>query len=410
MDGNVRRISVAFDALGRRQRITSHDDAAVDEGDIINEVTMTYNHFGQLVAQYQSHSGAVDEASSPKVMYEYEDGSDNTIRPVSITYPNGRVVMYDYGPTDGLHDAASRVAALVDDDDTTLVEYEYLGLGTAVEVNYPEPNVKLTLADLANTNDPDTGDIYSGLDLFGRTKDLRWHNATANEDVVRLLYGYDQASNRLWKQDLVATSLNQSFDELYSYDGVHRLKGMGRGQLVFSSSQLSTTNPQPSFLDPQLFAQCWSLDATNNWSEFKEANTGGSWTLDQSRATNLANEITSISNTVGAAWAAPSHDAAGNMTTIPQPADPTNGFSATYDAWNRLVKLVDDATNDVVLENEYDGRTFRTVQITGSNPSSLVTRHFYYSASWQVESRTKVSGVVKVECLTVSRRGGPACI
>ena len=67
MDGNVRRISVAFDALGRRQRITSHDDAAVDEGDIINEVTMTYNHFGQLVAQYQSHSGAVDEASSPKM-------------------------------------------------------------------------------------------------------------------------------------------------------------------------------------------------------------------------------------------------------------------------------------------------------------------------------------------------------
>ncbi len=34
------------------------------------------------------------------------------------------------------------------------------------------------------------------------------------------------------------------------------------------------------------------------------------------------------------------------MTTIPRPNDPTNSYLATYDAWNRLVKL-DDGCNTV---------------------------------------------------------------
>lgn len=41
------------------------------------------------------------------------------------------------------------------------------------------------------------------------------------------------------------------------------------------------------------------------------------------------------------------------MTTLPQPSAPTSSYTATYDAWNRLVKLVDGA--NTVTEYAYDG-------------------------------------------------------
>jgi hypothetical protein len=41
------------------------------------------------------------------------------------------------------------------------------------------------------------------------------------------------------------------------------------------------------------------------------------------------------------------------MTSVPRPADPAQTFVATYDAWNRLVKLT-DGTN-TVAEYVYDG-------------------------------------------------------
>jgi YD repeat-containing protein len=65
------------------------------------------------------------------------------------------------------------------------------------------------------------------------------------------------------------------------------------------------------------------------------------------------------------------------MTAMPQPAAPTASYTATYDAWNRLVKLVSGGTT--VGEYSYDGLTRRTKKIT-----SGTTRHFYYSNAWQV--------------------------
>ena len=33
----------------------------------------------------------------------------------ALTYPDGRVLSYDYGTTDGINDAVSRVGSLIDD-------------------------------------------------------------------------------------------------------------------------------------------------------------------------------------------------------------------------------------------------------------------------------------------------------
>ncbi|MDP1797698.1 MAG: RHS repeat-associated core domain-containing protein [Planctomycetaceae bacterium] len=226
----------------------------------------------------------------------------------------------------------------------------------------------------AGTNDPDTGDIYSGLDRFGRVKDNRWIDG-AGADLDRIQYGYDRASNRIWRKNVVATALGKQFDEIYSYDGVHRLKDMARGTLNGSQTALSS----------ETFAECWTLDSTGNWKGYRQDDNGdGTWDLVQARAANPVNEIGGITNTTGPSWTQPAYNRAGNMTTMPQPADPTESYTATYDAWNRLVKIADGA--DTVSEYVYDGAKRRIVQKSYTGGTLDETRHLYYTepSLWQV--------------------------
>ncbi|MBI3860974.1 MAG: hypothetical protein HY290_03680 [Planctomycetia bacterium] len=394
VDTAVLRISKTYEVRGLVQNITSYDNATVGQGNVVNDVQKTYNTFGQLVTEYQSHSGAVNVASTPKVQYAHADGSANTIRPTSMTYPNGRLLNYDYGTSGGINDSASRIASFIDHDGVThLADYSYLGRNSIVQFNEPQPGIQYTLVGIQGGNDPDTGDIYRGLDRFSRVTDLTWvpmagsssssssSSSAAGTNLVRIQHGYDRSGNRLWRKDLVAEAYGAEFDELYSYDGLYRLKSMQRGTLNFS--QTAIQNPD--------FAQCWSLDSTGNWRNFREDDTGsGFWDLVQNRSANTVNEITAITNTVGSAWTQPAYNAAGNMTTMPQPATPTAAYTATYDAWTRLVKLVDHSGN-TVQTNAYDGRRYRTIRNGFVAGVLSETRHFIYTAAWQtIEERIGV--------------------
>jgi hypothetical protein len=42
-------------------------------------------------------------------------------------------------------------------------------------------------------------------------------------DLDRYKYGYDQNSNRQWKQNVVATSAGKALDEYYTYDALNRM-------------------------------------------------------------------------------------------------------------------------------------------------------------------------------------------
>ena len=374
VDGAVRRLSLSYDVRGQVFQSTSYDNAAIGSGSILNQVQKTYNDFQQLVTEYQSHGGSVNTSTTPKVQYLFADGSDNTIRPTGMVYPNGRELAFDYGAAESINDCASRVFALIDDDTTHLVEYEYLGQNSFVIANTPQPDLQWTLASLTSTDDPDTGDIYAGMDRFGRIKDCRWYNTDAEEDAVRLKYSYDRDSNRLWRQDDVARSLSQNFDELYTYDSLQRLKTMQRGLLNSTHTSISS----------QTYGQCWNLDATENWTGMKQAEGGSAWTLEQARTANPVNEITDITNSVGSAWAQPAYDPAGNMTTIPQPGDPANSFTASWDAWNRLVRLEDASTSQTVAEYQYDAENRRILKKLYTSGTLDQTRHIYLSDQNQV--------------------------
>ncbi|WP_237722460.1 RHS repeat-associated core domain-containing protein [Singulisphaera acidiphila] len=384
MDGAVLRIQMAYEVRGMIQTITSYDNATAGQGNVVNQAQFAFNDFAQLIADYQEHSGAADLFTSPNVRYGYADGSSNTIRPTSLTYPDGRVLTFDYGTAGGTSDAASRIASLIDDDGIThLADYSYLGAVTVVEVDHPQPQIQFTLIDLSGGNDPDTGDIYSGFDRFGRIKDNRWYNYGTDADADRIHYGYDRAGNRLWRQNTVAETLGRSFDELYSYDCLYRVATMQRGTLSTNQTTIAGMT----------FAQNWSLDSSGNWANFNEDDNGdGTLDLVQSRTANTVNEITAVTETTGPAWAAPAYDAAGNMTTVLQPNNMTQSYTVTYDAWNRPVRFVDRTSGVTVQVNAYDGRRFPIVRQDFSGGMLAQTRHAYYTADWRVVEERLASG------------------
>jgi YD repeat-containing protein len=244
IDSAVLSIACGYEVRGILQSLTSYDNATPAAGNVVNDVQLLYNAFGQLTADYQSHSGPVDMASTPSVGYNYEDGSSGTIRRTGVVYPNGRLVGYQYAA--GADDAFNRVTAIVDGDSASapvLAQYTRLGLNRFVQTDYPQPSLR---CDLAFGDGPDPN---VGLDQFGRIVDLRWWNPSTGQDVERVQHGYDLAGNRLWRQNPVAASLGVPMDELYSYDGVNQLTSFARGQLTSDQTALGAGR---SFQYPQL--------------------------------------------------------------------------------------------------------------------------------------------------------------
>jgi RHS repeat-associated protein len=127
----------------------------------------------------------------------------------------------------------------------------------------------------------------------------------------------------------------------------------------------------------------------------KQADAGSSWTLEQERTASTVNEITDITNTVGSAWTEPDYDPAGNMISIAQPLAMGSSCTATWDAWNRLVKLVDGS--DVVAEYAYDGAKRRIVKKIYVSGSLSETRHLYHSHQWQIVEERVDSGTSAVK-------------
>jgi RHS repeat-associated protein len=376
--GQVRRIGASFNVRGQVDTVTSYDNPTVGAGSTVNEVKFQYNDFGLLAADFQEHAGTVNISASPQVAYAYADGSDNHVRRTSIAYPNGRVLRYEYSTGDD--DVLGRLSFLADDSSgnvgTHLAEYTYLGLSAAARVAYPQPNLRYDLAH-GSGSDP-----YAGLDRFDRVVDLRWRDLGNSLDAERIQHAYDRAGNRLWRQNTLAPA---GHDELYAYDNLDRVVDFNRGDL----------NGEKTTITDLVLRQHWHLDETGNWSRFEHIDQGNNAnSLDQTREHNAANELTGFACSVGDLWATPQHDRAGNATTIPQPLSPTDTFLCTYDAWNRLVRVVDGDENGV--EYVYDGVHRRILRKAYAESQPVDARHVYYSDAWQVlEERVDTATVAE---------------
>jgi hypothetical protein len=196
-DGAIRRIEYTYDTAGRLFDAVAYD--SVSGGTAKDRVRHTYNGLGQLVGQQQMHNGA----SGPSVNYGYSEMADgaNHSQLVSMSYPNGRAVHYKYEA--GLDDIASRVTYMSDAGSyatSVLERFSYLGLDTVVQRLHP-----LNGLDLTYVGTPDmSGDIYGGLDRFGRVIDQRWVQGPGGVGQDRFKYGYDANGNRLYKENVLA--------------------------------------------------------------------------------------------------------------------------------------------------------------------------------------------------------------
>jgi RHS repeat-associated protein len=215
----------------------------------------------------------------------------------------------------------------------------------------------------------DAGDQYTGLDRFGRVVDQRWD--LNGVDLERLKYGYDQVNNQVWRQNTVAEGLSANQDQYYTQDGLYQIRTLQRGTLNATQTGISGT---------PAWEEDWNYDPLGNWNGSTSAyqtRVAGTVTLNQNRTHNQVNEITNITGNTGPAWPTPGYDAAGNMTSGPQPLSPANGYVLAYDAWNRLVQLKNG--NTVAAAYAYDGASRRVTKTVGNT-----MRHYYYDDQWRV--------------------------
>ncbi len=282
-----------------------------------------------------------------------------------MTYPNGRVIDYNYGDTGGvlmsnsnamLDNAIGRLDGIVDgansgDVGTVLEQYSYLGLSTIVARNHPQTGINLTLVGSGGSIGSG-GDQYVGLDQFGRVVNQNWVNTTGttNTTVDGYTYTYDSNGNVLSKTNV----LDSAYSETYTYDSRNRLTAVTRGGASYQS---------------------WNLDTQGNWNSFTSSGTV------QTRTANAQNQITGISGTT----TTPTYDANGNMSTD------QSGDTLVYDAWNRLVE-VKNSTGAVIAQYTYNAQGYAVTATYPQGTSQMppgTTNYLYYTSSWQlIEVRT----------------------
>ena len=357
IDGTVRRIEVAYDGAGLAAEFTSY--GAVSGGSVVNQVGRVFNGFGQLTIELQSHTGAIDLASTPKVSYGYSlTNGGNHSRPTSLSYPDGFVVGYGYDS--GIDNAISRLSRVTEGSGgLTLESFHFLGLGTVVERARPQVGITLSLVS-HDGSIGSAGDQYTGLDRFGRLVDQRWFSGSGAGavDVDRYGYTYDRNSNRLTRSNLV----NGDFSEVYTYDGLNQLQTFNRAGTVAPSNQQ------------------WTFDALGNWTTLT---TDG---VPENRTANAQNQYTDVGGTALA------YSANGNLTTDQE------GRTLIYDAWNRLIS-VKNSGGTLLARYGYDGLNHRITEQVGTdavpNAAMAAIRDLFYSADWQVlEERVRTGGVI----------------
>jgi len=323
--------------------------------------------------------------------------SENTARRTSITYPNGRVVNLGYGATDSVDDLFSLVKSVaISGESGNKVDYTRVGLARFVKIAYPQPGVEkrrgtgavldgapaepegrgpqagcpsqMSMIRPDGSSVGDAGDPYDGFDRFGRVQEMRWQNSSTGTPIDAWQWGFNEASNRTWKKNLVAAS---GQDEAYGYDGLYQVK---RDTLGTLNTNRTAIGGVPS--DDEDF----TYDPVGNWLAYQK-DVNGSPVLDQSRSSNRDNQLTQIDGSSEGI----EYDRAGNATKIRPGAggDWTKHFAVTWDAWNRIVEVKDE-NGTSVQKNAYDGLTRRITTESGGTVT-----HTYWSDRWKpVEERT----------------------
>jgi RHS repeat-associated protein len=270
------------------------------------------------------------------VEYDYVDGATDGVaaylRLGDVIYPNGRQIDYNYaGVVDSVMSQLSSISE--HEGGQTDAAFTYLGLDTVVTEDYPEAGVELNY-DTGGTN------VYAGFDRFGRVVDqlLAADSGTSEfNPQENCAYTYDADGNVLTETNANDSALNDT----YVYDAANRLTQWTQG---------STT-------------KTYAYDSVGN--NIDTSSTGGTYNLDNEETPNVGTS---------------GYDLAGNMTTL------SNGDTAVYDAWGRLVEVYQPGIAGSAQFFRYDGtgRRVSSYEQAADPPATFCNWQAYYYAGQQV--------------------------
>jgi len=375
-DGAVLRISTTHDSLGRRQLVTQYDNATVGSGSVVDEVKLTYSDWGDVETYEQDNDSAVGGSgvAEYQVSYAFAKATNgwNTIRRKSMALPSGAGYTLSYSSSGNRLDAdASRITYLQDgvlpSPSTSIVEYEYVGVGQVVGREYLTVDVKQEYFG---------GSGYDSLDRFNRVtndiwvKDLATDRAIYDVDIT-----YDRNSNITLLDDNVHAV---AFDAEFTMDDLDRLTKATEGDLD-GNSTIQTTEREEE----------WTLTQSDNWQRNKlDLDGNGTYTgtdeLDEERTHNTVNELVArdIDDDDTDDYTL-SHDEAGNLT------DDGEHYTYEYDAFYRLRTVRDRSDESLVAEYRYNGLGHRIAEHVDTDNDGDVNgtdpwHHFAYNERWQM--------------------------
>jgi len=380
-DGAVRRISTAYDDLGRRTSVVQSDDPLPTNGTFTDGVAFTYDGWGNLIQYEEDRNSAVasmGDQYSLSYTWEKSTGGRNALRRDLTTLPSGAVLDYDYRSTAGRHDGdVSRVTSIT--HGTTIVaSYQYNGLGQVVDTLYNENGVMSRLYGA-------TGG-YPGLDDFNRVASNRWTRDLATDvDFYSIDLTYDRNSNITRIED----NVHVGFDVEYTMDAVDRLTRAEEGTWDGTSITSRTRDQE------------WSLDQVGNWDVDQLDHNGDGDFLDQDevndqRSHNDVNEITGRdTDGDGSDDFTLLYDATGNLT------DDGESYRYEYDAFYRL-RFVKTQSGALVSEQRYNGLGHRIAEHVDTDEDGDVDasddwRYFAHDERWRIAAHFLNSDSTPIE-------------
>ena len=337
-DGAVRRITTAYDSLGRRDTVTQYD--AATGGNVVDEVQFSYDDWGPVSKFEQdmnSEVGASGSVDDYEVSYVYTKNQDSwyTLRRSSMNLPSGSAITFSYS-TSNHDDDISRVTS-IRSGATILTSYDYLGVGMVVGTDYPQP-------DIHSLNYGSTSGTYDNLDRFNRVTTSEWETDLGT-DVA--FFDCDITYDRNSGITVVEDNVHVGFDVSYTNDDLGRLTRAQEGSWNGSSITSETRE------------QTWGLDHLGNWDASElDLNGDGDFLdadeLDEVRTHNDVNELTArdIDNDSTDDYTL-TYDAVGNLT------DDGESYEYEWDPFGRLRKVKKTSDQSLVAEYRYNGLGFR---------------------------------------------------
>ena len=334
-----------YDGLSRMTHATDNNDPAATSDDSV--ITFAYDSLGRLIEEAQQ----IGSLAPAIVSTAWRAGNLRS----SMTYPDGRQIVYTYDRLDRLNTIADAGAAKGDE----IADYDYIGPYRVLVRRHPQNHTRMTYLD-------DTGEYDKGYDGLRRPEQLR-HLREDNSLIVGFTHAYDRMNNKLTEGKLH----DAANSEVYTYDSAYQLIDFDR--------------PNPGARAP--LHSDWTLDGAGNWQQVVSTKSGGAVT--GTRDHSSFNELIRQEDGAPIEYR---YDDNGNQTD-----DGT--FTFEWDYRNRLHTVTRNATSttpeQLVAVYSYDaaGRRIRKV-VTNSGVLDGTT-DFYHDGRRVIEERNGPDDLVR---------------